>query len=75
MSAQPFQVKGIECSVTKSSSRLAIYLLTKYVILFCLHYYIFMLKLILKLRCAYRTGLTPSYYTKACTVDLKDGNF
>ena len=70
-----FEVKGIGCFITKSSSLLAIYLLTKYIILFCLHYYISTLKLILKLCCAYRTGLTPFYYANAHTVDLKDGDF
>ena len=33
-----------------------------------------MLKLILKLCCSYRTGLTL-HYTNARTVDLKDGDF
>ena len=42
---------------------------------FCLHYYISMLKSILKLCCAYRTGLTPYYYINSCIVDLKGGNF
>ena len=35
-----FEVKGIRCSIAKSSSQLAIYLLTKYVILFCSHYHV-----------------------------------
>ena len=34
-----------------------------------------MLKSILKLCCAYRTGLTPFYGTNSHTVDLKDGDF